>query len=63
MLMSDKTMILTIFKDEESADTAAVGVLVLDKKGELKVSKRSWDKGAGSARRQRSSFPLGWLQA
>jgi hypothetical protein len=63
MLMSNKTVVLAIFKDEESADAAAaalkdsgvakgdaMGVLVLDEKGELKadkVGKRSWGKGAG----------------
>ena len=61
--MSNKTVVLAIFKDEASADTAAtslkdsgvargdaIGVLVLDEKGELKadkVGKRSWGKGAG----------------
>ena len=61
--MSNKTVVLAIFKDEASADLAAaslkdsrlakgdaVGVLVLNEKGELKadkVGKRSWGKGAG----------------
>ena len=61
--MSNKTVVLAIFKEEASADTAAevlkesgiakgdaIGVLVLDEKGELKadkVGKRSWGKGAG----------------
>ena len=61
--MSNKSMVLAIFKDEASADNAAealkdsgvahgdaIGVLVLDEKGELKadkVGKRSWGKGAG----------------
>ena len=61
--MSNKTVVLAIFKDEASADTAAtslkdsgvargdaIGVLVLNEKGELKaekVGKRSWGKGAG----------------
>jgi hypothetical protein len=61
--MSNKTVVLAIFKDEGSADAAAaalkdwgvakgdaMGVLVLDEKGELKadkVGKRSWGKGAG----------------
>lgn len=61
--MSNKTVVLAIFKDEVSADAAAaslkesgvakgdaVGVLVLNEKGELKadkVGKRSWGKGAG----------------
>ena len=61
--MSNKSMVLAIFKDEVSADAAAaslkdskaargdaVGVLVLNEKGELKadkVGKRSWGKGAG----------------
>lgn len=61
--MSNKTVVLAIFKDEESADAAAaalkdsgvakgdaMGVLVLNEKGELKadkVGKRSWGKGAG----------------
>jgi uncharacterized membrane protein len=63
MLMSNKTVVLAIFEDEVSADAAAaslknsgvahgdaIGVLVLDEKGELKadkVGKRSWGKGAG----------------
>jgi hypothetical protein len=63
MLMSNKSVVLAIFKDEMSADMAAaslkdsgvargdaIGVLVLDEKGELKadkVGKRSWGKGAG----------------
>jgi hypothetical protein len=61
--MSNKTVVLAIFKNELAADTAAaalkdsgvakgdaMGVLVLDEKGELKadkVGKRSWGKGAG----------------
>ena len=61
--MSNKTVVLAIFKDEARADTAAaslkdsgvargdaIGVLVLNEKGELKaekVGKRSWGKGAG----------------
>ncbi|HTR92271.1 MAG TPA: hypothetical protein VMI73_11075 [Trebonia sp.] len=61
--MANKTVVLAIFEDEASADTAAaslkesgvtkgdaVGVLVLNDKGELKadkVGKRSWGKGAG----------------
>ena len=61
--MSNKMVVLAIFKDEVSADAAAasvkdsgvakgdaIGVLVLDEKGELKadkVGKRSWGKGAG----------------
>ncbi len=61
--MSNKTVVLAIFKDEGSADAAAaalkdsgvakgdaMGVLVLNEKGELKadkVGKRSWGKGAG----------------
>jgi hypothetical protein len=61
--MSNKTVVLAIFKDEVSADMAAsalkesgmakgdaIGVLVLNEKGELKadkVGKRSWGKGAG----------------
>ena len=60
--MSNKTVVLAIFKDEARADTAAaslkdsgvargdaIGVLVLNEKGELKaekVGKRSWGKGA-----------------
>jgi len=63
MLMSNKTVVVAIFKDEASADNAAaslkdsgiargdaIGVLVLNEKGELKaekVGKRSWGKGAG----------------
>ena len=63
MLMSNKSVVLAIFNDEVSADTAAaslkdsgvakgdsIGVLVLNEKGELKedkVGKRSWGKGAG----------------
>jgi hypothetical protein len=62
-LMSNTTVVLAIFKDEISADAAAaslkesgvakgdaIGVLVLNEKGELKadkVGKRSWGKGAG----------------
>jgi hypothetical protein len=61
--MSNHLVVLAIFDDEGSADTAAnslkesgvakrdaIGVLVLDEKGELKadkVGKRSWGKGAG----------------
>ena len=61
--MANKTVVLAIFADEVSADAAAaslkdsgvahkdaIGVLVLDDKGELKaekVGKRSWGKGAG----------------
>jgi hypothetical protein len=61
--MSNKSMVLAIFKNEASADNAAealkdsgvakgdaIGVLVLNEKGELKadkVGKRSWGKGAG----------------
>lgn len=61
--MSNKTVVLAIFKDEVSADAAAtslkdsgvargdaIGVLVLNEKGELKadkVGKRSWGKGSG----------------
>ena len=61
--MSNHTVVLAIFNDEVSADAAAasvkesgvakgdaIGVLVLDEKGELKadkVGKRSWGKGAG----------------
>lgn len=60
--MSNK-MVLAIFKNEASADAAAtslkdsgvargdaIGVLVLNEKGELKadkVGKRSWGKGSG----------------
>ena len=62
-LMSNRTVVLAIYKDEVAADVAAaalkesglakgdaVGVLVLNEKGELKadkVGKRSWGKGAG----------------
>jgi len=61
--MSNKSMVLAIFKEEASADTAAevlkesgvakgdaIGVMVLDENGKLKadkVGKRSWGKGAG----------------
>ena len=61
--MSNHTVVISIFDDEASADAAAtrlkdsgfatgdaIGVLVLDEKGELKadkVGKRSWGKGAG----------------
>jgi hypothetical protein len=61
--MSNHTVVLAIFKDEASADAAAasvkdsgvakgdaIGVLVLNEKGELqadKVGRRSWGKGAG----------------
>jgi hypothetical protein len=63
MLMANKMVVLAVFKDEVSADAAAaslkdsgvargdaIGVLVLDEKGELKadkVGRRSWGKGAG----------------
>jgi hypothetical protein len=63
MLMSNKSVVVAIFNDEVSADAAAaslkdsgvakgdaIGVLVLDEKGQLKsdkVGKRSWGKGAG----------------
>ena len=63
MLMSNKSMVVAIFNNEVSADSAAaslkdskmargdaIGVLVLNEKGELKadkVGKRSWGKGAG----------------
>jgi hypothetical protein len=62
-LMANHTVVLAIFNDEASADTAAaslkesgvakgdaIGVLVLDDNGKLKadkVGKRSWGKGAG----------------
>jgi len=61
--MSNKSVVLAIFKDEATADAAAaslkdsgvakgdaIGVLVLNEKGELKadkVGKRSWGKGTG----------------
>jgi hypothetical protein len=61
--MSNKTVVLAIFKDEASADAAAaslkesgvakgdaIGVLVLNDEGKLKadkVGKRSWGKGGG----------------
>jgi len=61
--MSNHMVVLAIFTDEISADAAAasvkdsgvakgdaIGVLVLNEKGELKadkVGKRSWGKGAG----------------
>jgi len=61
--MSNKTVVLAIFKDEASADAAvaavkdsgvahgdAIGVLVLDEHGKIKVDKvgkRSVGKGAG----------------
>ena len=61
--MSNHTVVLAIFNDENSADTAAallkesnlakgdaIGVLALNEKGELKadkVGKRSWGKGVG----------------
>ena len=61
--MSNHTVVIAIFNDEVSADAAAtslkdsgvakgdaIGVLVLDEKGELKADKagkRSWGKGAG----------------
>ena len=61
--MSNKTVVLAIFSDEASADVAAaslkdsgvakkdaIGVLVLNEKGEIKtdkVGKRSMGKGAG----------------
>jgi len=63
MLMANKVVVLAIFKDEAAADTAAqslkdsglahddaIGVLVLNDKGEVKaekVGKRSTGKGAG----------------
>jgi hypothetical protein len=61
--MSNKSVVLAIFEDEATADAAAaslkdsgvakgdaIGVLVLNEKGELKedkVGKRTWGKGAG----------------
>jgi hypothetical protein len=61
--MAKHTVVIAIFNDEASADTAAsslkdsavaegraIGVLVLDENGNLKaekVGKRSWGKGAG----------------
>jgi hypothetical protein len=61
--MANKTVVLAVFEDEAAADTAAaslkesgvakgdaMGVLVLNEKGELKaekVGRRSWGKGAG----------------
>jgi hypothetical protein len=61
--MSKHTVVLAIFNDEVSADSAAaslkesglakgdaIGVLVLDENGKLKadkVGKRTWGKGAG----------------
>ena len=61
--MANHTVVLAIFNDEASADSAAaslkdsgvakgdaIGVLVLDDNGKLKadkVGKRSWGKGAG----------------
>jgi hypothetical protein len=61
--MSNKTVVMAIFNDEASADTAAaslkdsgvakgdaIGVLVLDEKGKIKtdkIGKRSIGKGAG----------------
>jgi hypothetical protein len=61
--MSNHTVVLAIFNDENSADDAAallkesklaksdaIGVLVLNEKGELnadKAGKRTWGKGAG----------------
>jgi hypothetical protein len=63
MLMANKVVVLAIFKDEAAADAAAqsvkdsglahddaIGVLVLNDKGEVKaekVGKRSTGKGAG----------------
>jgi hypothetical protein len=63
MLMANKVVVLAIFKDEAAADAAAqsvkdsglaeddaIGVLVLNDKGEVKVDKvgkRSTGKGAG----------------
>lgn len=63
MLMANKVVVLAIFKDEAAADAAAqsmkdsglaeddaIGVLVLDDKGEVKVDKvgkRTTGKGAG----------------
>jgi len=63
MLMANKVVVLAIFKDEPAADAAAqtlkdsgmvhhdaIGVLVLNDKGEVKadkVGKRSTGKGAG----------------
>lgn len=63
MLMSNKTVVLAIFQDEVSADSAAtslkdsgvahrdaIGILVADEKGKVKaekVGKRSVGKGAG----------------
>ena len=63
MLMANKVVVLAIFKDESAADAAAqsmkdsglarddaIGVLVLNDKGEVKaekVGKRTMGKGAG----------------
>jgi hypothetical protein len=63
MLMANKVVVLAIFKDEAAADAAAqsvkdsglaeddaIGVLVLNNKGEVKVDKvgkRTMGKGAG----------------
>ena len=75
MSMSNKTVVLATFNDEASADMAAaslkdsgvakgdaIGVLVLDEKGEIKtdkVGKRSMGKGPASARPWRSLPPSG----
>jgi len=77
--MANKTVVLAIFADEVSADAAAsslkdsgvahkdaIGVLVLDDKGELnaeKVGKRSWGKGAGIGAVVALCTPVGSPQA
>ncbi len=73
--MSNHTVVLAIFNDETSADEAAallkdsrlakgdaIGVLVLNDKGELnadKVGKRTWGKGAGIGAVVALVFPVG----
>jgi hypothetical protein len=73
--MSNKTVVLAIFKNEMAADVAgtslsdsgvakkdAIGVLALDKKGELKtekVGKRSMGKGAGIGTALALATPVG----
>ena len=77
--MSNKSMVVAIFNDEVSADAAAaslkdsgvakgdaIGVLVLNEKGELKadkVGKRSWGKGPASARSWPCAPRSGWPPA
>ncbi len=75
--MSNKTLVLAIFEDEPAADVAAqrlkdsgiahsdaIGVLVLNDKGEIKadkVGKRTAGKGAGIGLVLALVTPVGWV--